>query len=45
MPIPNFEGLPLFKKSNDQYIIGTANSDNDSALKHHLYYEPMSPGH
>ena len=37
MPRPNFEGMPLFKKSKDQYIIGATH-------KYNLDYEPVSPG-
>ena len=36
----------LFSKNQkDQYIIGTADSDNDSTHKQDLDYEPMSPEH
>ena len=38
VPRPNFEGVPLFKKSKNQYIIGATHEYN-------LDYEPMSPGH
>ena len=38
MPRPNFDGVPLFKSSKDQSIIG-AGHDKD------LDYEPMSPEH
>ena len=37
MPRPNFEGVSIFKKSKNQYIIGTTNSDNDSAYKAFLF--------
>ena len=40
MPRPNFERVPLFKKSKDQYIIG----NNDSAHKEDLDYGSVSPG-
>ena len=33
-----FEGVVLFKKSKDQYIISTTH-------EYKLDYEPMSPGH
>ena len=39
VPRPNFEGVPLFKKSKDQYIIGAAGSDNDSTHKENLDYD------
>ena len=45
MPKSNFCGVPLLKKSNDQYIIGTSDSDNDSVHKQDLDYTPMSPDH
>ena len=45
VPRPNFWGGVLLKKSKDQYIIGTVDSDNSSAHKQGLDYEPMSPGH
>ena len=28
VPRPNFEGVPLFKKSKDQYIIGSAHKED-----------------
>ena len=45
MPRPNFEGVPLFRNAKDKYIIGTADSDNDSAHKQDLDCESMSPVH
>ena len=45
MPRPNFEGVPLLKNSKNKYIIGPADSDNDSAYKQELHSEPMGPGH
>ena len=38
MPRPNFNGVALFKKSKDQYIISTA---HDKDFNH----ESRSPGH
>ena len=40
-PIEASKGVPLFKKSKDQYIIGAADSDNDSAHKEDLDCEPL----
>ena len=46
MPRPKiFKGVPPFQKSRVQYIIGTADSDNDPGHGEDLDYDPSSPDH
>ena len=41
MPRPNFEGVPLFKKSKGKYTVTAADSDDDSAHKRNLDYDSI----
>ena len=45
VPRPNLIQSLFSKNQKDQYIVGAADSDNDSVHKQDLDYMPMSPGH
>ena len=39
VPRPNFQGVPLFKNSKGQYIVGAADNNNNSSHEEDLDYK------